>query len=210
MSDSVPGKGTPLLERIIEDNPRFHFYRGSFTSWAPHPDTLRFLYGLLTPGMATLETGCGQTTVVFAIAGVKHVSVTPSADEAERVQRYCSRLGIAGDITFIIESSDVALPRENGAVPEHLDHVFIDGAHAFPASIIDYHYTARRLKIGGILGVDDFKMPSVHVLFQFLRTEAEWELVRLLSNTAFFRKLSEPKVLVDWSGQKINAGFRGY
>jgi hypothetical protein len=199
-----------LLERLLQENPAFHFDQGSFTSWAPNPDTLRFLYGLLAPGMATLETGCGQTTVVFAIAGAKHVSITPKPDEVERVQRYCSQLGLGGNVTFITESSDVALPRQAGPVPERLDHVFIDGAHRFPWPILDWHYTARRLRIGGTLGVDDFKMPSVHILFQFLRGEEEWELIRIVQNTAFFRKLREPKELVDWSGQKINAGFRGY
>jgi hypothetical protein len=53
-------------------------------------------------------------------------------------------------------------------------------------------------------------MPSVHILFQFLRTEEEWELIRIVENTAFFCKLREPRELVDWSGQKINGGFRGY
>jgi hypothetical protein len=32
--------------------------------------------------------------------------------------------------------------------------------------------------------------------------------VRLSRNTAFFRKLREPRDPVDWSGQRINASFR--
>jgi hypothetical protein len=198
-----------LVDRLIQDNPQFHLHRGSLTSWAPHPDTLRFLFGQLSPSMTTLETGCGHTTVVFAIAGTRHFSVMPSAEEADRVKGYCAGVGAVGEVTFVVESSDVALSQE-GRVPEALDVVFIDGAHGFPAPILDWHYTARRLRAGGLLGVDDYKMPSVRVLYDFLRHEEEWKLVKMSSNTAFFRKLRDPKALADWSGQRINAGFRGW
>ena len=198
-----------LLERLGQDNPQFHMHEGKPTSWAPHLDTLRFLSSELAPSMTTLETGCGQTTVVFAIAGTRHFSVMPSADEAERVRQYCATVGLAENITFVLESSDTALTR-NGLVPDVLDVVLIDGAHGFPAPILDWHYTARKLKTGGLLGVDDYKMPSVRILYDFLRNEDEWKLLKISQNTAFFRKLGEPKDLVDWSGQKVNAGFRGW
>lgn len=204
------GERPLLLDKLIEDKPQFHLHNGSLTnSWSVHPDTLRFIYSLLTPGATTLETGCGQTTVVFAIAGAKHTCVMPDAGEAERVQEYCAKLGLANNITFVIESSDVALPSDE-RIPSKLDFVLIDGAHAFPAPIIDWHYTARKLKIGGILAVDDYRMPSVQVLHSFLCTEDEWETVRTVRNTAFFRKLQEPKALVHWNGQKINAAYPGY
>lgn len=196
-----------LLDKLFKDNPQFHYYKGSFTSWAIHPETLRFLYSILTPGMITLETGCGQTTVVFSIAGTKHVCIMPDQEEAERVQKYCAELGLPKNITFIIKSSDIVLP-QGEQIPFELDHVFIDGAHGFPAPIIDWHYTARRLKLGGIVCVDDFKMPSVKVLYDFLCVEEEWELIRVMHNTAFFRKLGEPKDINDWSGQKINSTFQ--
>ncbi|HSE92334.1 MAG TPA: class I SAM-dependent methyltransferase, partial [Methylomirabilota bacterium] len=129
--------------------------------------------------------------------------------EADRVRRYCDGVGLAPDVTFVVESSDIALTIA-GRVPDALDVVFIDGAHGFPAPILDWHYTARRLRIGGLLGVDDYKMPSVRILYDFLRHEEEWTLEKMSWNTAFFRKLREPTELVDWSGQRINAGFRGW
>jgi hypothetical protein len=198
-----------LLDRLARDNPQFHVDHGKPISWAPHVDTLSFLSGQLSPAMTTLETGCGQTTVVFAIAGTRHFSVMPGAEEAERVKQYCAGVGLTERVTFVLESSDVALPR-SGLVPDVLDVVFIDGAHGFPAPILDWHYTARRLRTGGLLGVDDYKMPSVRILYDFLRKEDEWQLLRISQNTAFFRKRREPKDLVDWSGQRVNAGFRGW
>lgn len=195
-----------LLDKLFKDNPQFHYYKGAFTSWAIHPETLRFLYSILTPGMITLETGCGQTTIVFSIAGTKHICIAPDQGEIERVQQYCAGLGLEKNVTFIMKSSDIVLPRDE-QIPLELDHVFIDGAHGFPAPIIDWHYTAHKLKIGGIVSVDDFKMPSVKILYNFLSAEEEWELIRVLHNTAFFRKLKEPKDINDWSGQKINSTF---
>jgi hypothetical protein len=209
LNDFRPESSVELIERLIKDNPQFHLYKGSLTSWAVHPDTLRFLYSLLTPGMSTLETGCGQTTVVFSIAGTRHTCIAPNPGETERVKQYCMQLGLPRNINFVLESSDTALPHNKQISPE-LDHVLIDGAHGFPAPIIDWHYTASRLRLGGVVAVDDYKMPSVKVLFDFLCGEDEWELIKIIQNTAFFKKLAEPKDIVDWSGQKINAKFPGY
>ena len=196
-----------LLERLIRDNPQFHKYRGAFTSWAVHPDTLRFLHRLLSAGMSTLETGCGHTTIVFSMVDTKHTCITPDPEEAGRIKRYCAQLGLAENVTFVVESSDVALPR-NERMPAELDCVFIDGAHRFPFPILDWHYTADRLKVGGIVGVDDFNMPSVQILYNFLCVEEEWELIKTLHNTAFFRKLRDPDTADDWQRQRINATYR--
>ncbi|ACK72619.1 hypothetical protein PCC7424_4249 [Gloeothece citriformis PCC 7424] len=197
------------LEKLIADNPKFHSLNGVPTSWSIQTDTLRFLYSLLKPGMVTLETGCGQTTVVFAIAGTKHICIMPDAEEANRVKQYCGSLACSNPITFLINSSDILLPCSD-QIPKELDFVFIDGAHAFPAPIIDWHYTAGKLKIGGTMCVDDYKMPSVKILFDFLCNEDEWELITIVQNTAFFKKLKNLKNLADWTGQNINKDFPGY
>lgn len=206
---SMAQDGSKLMDRLVKENPSFHLTGGTPTNWSVHRDTLRFIYRLLEPGFATLETGCGQTTVVFAIAGTKHTCVMPNEGEARRVGDYCNKLGLSNDVTFVIESSDVALPCNN-RMPSNLDFVLIDGAHAFPAPIIDWHYTAGRLGIGRVLAVDDYKMPSVRILHDFLNAEEEWELLEIVQNTSFFRKLRAPKALVDWSGQRINAAFPGH
>lgn len=127
------GAGSMQLEQLLKDSPRFHMQDGSLTnSWSIQPDTLRYIYSLLPPQARTLETGCGQTTVVFAIAGARHTCVLPDADEAERVRQYCARLGVANNVNFVIASSDKALP-DGARIPSDLDFVLIDGAHGFPA-----------------------------------------------------------------------------
>lgn len=193
-----------LLDRLISDNPVLHNWPdGSPANWSVPAPVLRFIHGCLSPGMRTIETGAGQTTVVFAIAGTRHTCVSPQPEHTSKVRAYCAGLGITGDVTFIHESSDTALARE-GVVPDTLDFVFIDGAHRFPFPCLDWHYTARRLKIGGIMGVDDCAMPSVKILHDFLCGEDEWELATLLGRTSFFRKIGEADITLDCQGQKIN------
>ena len=196
------------VERLISDRPEFHARSdGTSVSWAVCPDVLRFIYENVKPGAKTLETGSGHTTVAFALAGASHVAVTPSQGESERILEYCAKLGVEAGVRFVIESSDTALPRP-GTLPEDLDFAFIDGAHAFPLPFVDFHYAARRLKTGGILGVDDIFMPSVRILHEFLLGEEDWELVRQIEDTAFFRRLRRDERTEDiWAYQNINKAF---
>lgn len=195
------------VERVIQDNPSFHSWPdGSPANWSVSPDALRFLAAALEVGMRTLETGAGQTTVVFAMAGTDHVCITPQPEHAERVRQYCAALGVTPRIRFLHESSDRALARD-GVVPESLDVVFIDGAHRFPFPCIDWHYTERSLRVGGVLGVDDYCMPSVKVLYDFLCGEDEWCLLATIDRTAFFEKLADAPVVMDCHGQRLNRRF---
>jgi hypothetical protein len=43
-----------------------------------------------------------------------------------------------------------------------LDLVLIDGDHAFPASFIDWYYTAEQVKLGGYVIVDDTNLDYWH------------------------------------------------
>jgi hypothetical protein len=134
--------------------------------------------------------------------------VTPRENEGKKILEYCASLGIDANVRFLNECSDLALPRTD-EIPPELDFAFIDGAHAFPLACIDFHYTASRLKVGGIMGVDDVFMPSVRVLYDFLRVEDDWELVRQIRDTAFFRLLRKRDSLSNdpWSTQGINKAF---
>jgi predicted O-methyltransferase YrrM len=192
------------MEQLIADRPSFHAWPdGTPANWSVAPAVLRFIAEQLFPGMHTLETGAGQTTVAFAIAGTHHVSVTPEAAQADRIRAYLDRLAIKCNVTFILESSDVALPAGKG-IPKWLDFVLIDGAHRFPFPILDWYYTQDRVPVGGIVAVDDFVMPSVRILHDFLMTESDWELMRAFQVTAFFRRVKRTENVWDWADQAIN------
>lgn len=193
-----------LIERLLTERPAFHAWPdGAPADWSVAPDVLRFLAELVKPGMNTLETGAGQTTVAFAVAGANHTCITPDSAQAEKIQAYIRSLAARSSIRFIHRSSDEALPTDRD-IPERLDLVLIDGAHRFPFPILDWHYTQARVPVGGYVVVDDYKMPSVRILYDFLSGEDEWELARAFEVTAFFRKVKDVVSVWDWADQRIN------
>jgi hypothetical protein len=193
-----------LIEQLLVDRPAFHAWPdGTPANWSVAPDALRFLSDLVRPGMNTLETGAGQTTVAFAAGGANHVSVTPDVAQAQKIQAYLESRGVNAAVRFIHESSDEALPSGKG-IPERLDIVLIDGAHRFPFPMLDWYYTQARVPVGGMVVVDDYRMPSVRILYDFLDGEEEWELVKAFEVTAFFRRVKETVGVWDWADQRIN------
>lgn len=196
------------IERLIVDNPAFHdSCAGTSENWSTPPAVLRFLHERIRPGMRTLETGAGQTTVAIALAGARHVCVTPSRREAERIEAYLASVGLAGAVTFLVGSSDGILP-QSGVIPGSLDLVFIDGAHRFPFPILDWHFAEARLRVGGLLGIDDTWIPSVRCLLDFLRGEVDWSVEQELESTVFVQKRREAGRGRDWMDQLYNSPRR--
>lgn len=193
-----------IIEQLLKDKPAFHAWPdGTPANWSVAGDVLRFLTDLVKPGMNTLETGAGQTTVVFAVRGANHVCITPDTAQAERIRAYLEPLGTSSSVRFIHQSSDEALP-SGCHIPERLDLVLIDGAHRFPFPILDWYYTQARVPVGGMMIVDDIRMPSVRILYDFLNGEDEWELVTAFEVTAAFRRVKETVCVWDWADQRIN------
>ena len=200
------------LATLISEQPYFHVDgAGNPANWAASPDVLRFIRACLKPSTRTLETGAGQSTVVFAMARTHHVCITPQQDQAKRIRSYCKGHGIEHDnITFIHESSDIALASGKD-IPDVIDFVFIDGAHQFPLPILDWHFTEKKVPIGGIVAIDDYLIPSVRILHDFLMDENEWELIqsfhsvrRRHAGTSFFRRKREPPTPYWHLCQKMN------
>jgi predicted O-methyltransferase YrrM len=193
-----------IIQRLLEDKPAFHAWPdGTPADWSVAEAVLLFLAELIRPGMNTLETGAGQTTVAFAACGANHVCISPDTVQAEKILTYLQPLHVNGSVRFIHQSSDEALPSGRD-IPERLDLVLIDGAHRFPFPILDWYYTQSRVPVGGILIVDDYRMPSVRILYDFLKGEDEWDLIREFKVTAFFRRVKETVNVWDWADQRIN------
>lgn len=193
-----------LIDRLLTERPAFHAWPdGTPADWSVAGEVLRYLATLVRPGMHTLETGAGQTTVAFALAGAHHVCITPDVAQAGRISDYLAQLGAEPSLRFIHRSSDEALPAGEG-VPDQLDVVLIDGAHRFPFPILDWHYTQARVPVGGYMIVDDYRMPSVRMLHDFLLGEDEWELAKTFEATAVFRRVKETVSVWDWADQRLN------
>jgi hypothetical protein len=86
--------------------------------------------------------------------------------------------------------------------PRPLDLVLIDGAHGFPYPVLDWWFLAPRLRVGGLLVVDDAYLPPVGALADFLRGQPSWEVAAIPGRrTVVFRKLAEAEPGADWSGE---------
>jgi hypothetical protein len=160
----------------------------------------RFLHRAVGEGARTLETGCGLSTIIFAMRKAYHTVVTPSMREAAGIQEYAraNQIGIER-VDFVVEPSETYLPR---CTLQELNLVLIDGKHAVPWPFIDWFYTAEKLKVGGICVIDDIHLESVLTLVNFLKEEPRWELVwELKRRTMAFRKLSASIHDVAWHQQ---------
>ena len=201
----MTNNSTMIVERLLADRPSFHL--GGACQWNSLPETLAAISQSVEPGDATLETGVGASTVVFAARGAHHTAISPDPGEHARVTEYCQQIGVdTSRLTFVEGLSDDVLPslltRERT-----LDAAFIDGAHSFPYPEIDWYYITRALKIGGKLLMDDISIPAVMPLFHHMRLEDNWRLDRILDDRAVaFTLLAAPQP-EDWPSQRFNDGY---
>ena len=193
-----------LVDDLRREPPGLH--AGGAEYWGLAWSALEWLEREVRPGMATLETGSGASTLVFAAGGAEHEAVTPAADEEERFRAECARRGIDGSrVSFRLGLSHEVLPQLDG---RPLDLVLIDGAHGFPYPILDWWFVAARLQVGGRMLLDDAYMPPVRALVDALRAQPQWELEEPASfRTAVVRKLGEGGPSFDWEGERIGGGM---
>lgn len=214
MTVVAPPSPLSVAERVIADRPTFHVAdrdtsyaaKGDPVRWNAQPETLRLIAQQVHPGDTTLEVGSGASTVVFAAAGSDHTAVSPFSPEHEQIAVYGDSIGVSTtSVTFVADSSDRVLPVLDPA--HRLDVVFLDGTHAFPYAIVEWHYLRRHLEVGGLLLVDDAPIPAVGVLHRFLDADPDWERIAVVDRrTVLFRKLRET-MEVTWRDQPFNAGY---
>ncbi|HEV8632544.1 MAG TPA: class I SAM-dependent methyltransferase [Thermoanaerobaculia bacterium] len=196
------------MARLLEDRPLFHgideadvrhlaaqgiSFPGGDCSWNVGPPILHRIAARLTGEMVSIETGAGYTTVLMAAVVSHHHSCTAASREEERIRRYLQEIGVPQEkVTFHIGSSADTLPRLELDVP--LDFAYIDGCHGYPVPALDWHYIDQRLRVGGIVGMDDVDLRPVRDHCAFLDENGSYELVEAVNdqgNARFYRKLKD-------------------
>jgi hypothetical protein len=190
----------PAIDQLIAQPPSLHSAGGALTSrWKLQDADLRYLDGLLEPGMRTLETGAGLSTVVFALKGTDHTCIVPDQELVDRIKSFCGESAIPhANIDFVVERSEQALPRLTG---QDYDFALIDGRHGFPAPFIDCYYVAGLLKVGGAMMIDDLHIWTIELLVDYLRSDANWQLGRETWHTATFVKRTHDGLRDEWTRQ---------
>ena len=179
------------LSALLRAQPKIHIgISGQPFSWQLADDLLHFIDAHVREGDTTLEIGAGVSTILFALKGATHLCIAPAEDEMDRIRAFCRDHGIPLDnLTFEADRSDRCLPRLDIT---GLDFVLIDGAHGFPIPFLDWWYTADRLKVGGLLAIDDTEIWTGYVLKMFLMAEPDWKLEADYGpRSVVFRKLKE-------------------
>jgi hypothetical protein len=178
---------SPLTDALRAAPPDLH---GAGEYWGLAWSALEWLEETVQSGWATLETGAGASTLVFAAAGAAHEAVTPDAGEEERIRRLAEHRGIdTSKVRFLIGASHDVLPSWPA---RPLDLALIDGAHAFPYPVLDWWTLSRHVKVGGRILLDDAYLPAVAAIVDFVRASPAWELEPAVSfRTACVRKTSD-------------------
>lgn len=195
----TPPQAAALLEALRRERPSFHHATydqpAGARNWSISDPVLEWLTHELPPGGSTLETGAGYSTVLFAARSARHIAISFTPDEMRLIRAWCATQGLSADhVEHHAGGSQAILPRLD--LPP-LDCVLIDGDHAFPAPMIDWYYTADRLKPGGFLLNDDLHLRSCLLLDQFLDGEAEagrWRRVARLKNTSVWQRVAADSV----------------
>ncbi len=178
---------TPLTDALREAPPGLH---GEGEYWGLAWSALAWLEETVQPGWATLETGAGASTIVFAAAGADHEAITPDHGEEDRIRAQCTERGIdSSRVRFRVGPSHEVLP---AWTPRPLDLVLIDGAHGFPYPILDWWHLAPHVRVGGTVLLDDAYLPAVASIVEYVRASPDWELEDAVSfRTACARKVRD-------------------
>ena len=189
-----------IISKLLEagKNKEVNFHQDGTTLWPIEKELIEFLDNYLRPGANTLETGVGMSTVIFAYKGCKHTVIAPIRGEYERVVSFCESKGYkCNNLNYFEGESQDILPK---LPADELDLVLIDGGHGFPIPFVDWLYTAKRLKIGGIVIIDDIHIWTGDILMKFLSAEYQWETVKKCNKSVIFKKIGND-VVKDWGGQ---------
>jgi hypothetical protein len=188
------------LELLLKTPPKLHGPDGETTDgWRLDDAALRFLDGRVRPGMRTIETGAGVSTIAFARKRTRHTCVVPDRVVVRRIRQYCAEARVQLDtVDFVVGQSEYALPRLRSTAYEF---ALIDGRHGFPAPFIDWFYLTDRLRQGGVVLVDDTWIWTCQVLARFLEADPGWKRCALLPTSAAFVKMRDDVHHAEWVEQ---------
>ena len=195
-----------VVRLLCKEKPNLHGDTGSH-QWGLAPKVLEWIATHARHGTATIETGCGYSTLVFAAAGCQHTVISPSPREHQRIRDWGQQHGVdLSHVTFIMDRSETVLPTLE---TPPLSIALIDGWHGFPGPYLDWFFMSRLMAVGGYVLVDDVHIRACEILRDFLQTErGRWESCGQIYRTAIFKKCTDALFPGDWNTQPFNASPR--
>ena len=160
------------------------------------------------PIQHSVETGSGKTTLLFSHLSAHHIVFAVDAGGSISQVKH-SPLFNPKTTTFIEGPTQRTLPRHVFAHQHQI--ALIDGPHGYPFPDLEYFYLYPTIATGGLLLVDDLKIPSIRRMFDILHADAMFGLLEIVDdNTAFLRRTGAPLINPEhdsWWLQGYNEAF---
>lgn len=144
------------------------------------------------PVRHSAETGSGKTTVLLSHLSQDHtVFAVDAGNSVSQVKQ--SALFNPASTTFVEGPTQRTLPAHRFVHTHNL--VLIDGPHGYPFPDLEYYYLYPTIETGGLLIIDDLRIPSIGRMFDIVKSDEMFELVDVVDgNTAFLRRTTAPLI----------------
>ena len=138
----------------------------------------------------TVETGSGRTTLLFSHLSASHTVFALDMDNSVTRVKECPLLN-ASSTTFIEAPTQRSLPAHQFDGPIQI--AMIDGPHGYPFPDLEFYYLYPQISVGGLLIIDDIKIPSVGRMNEIISNGPMFEPIEIVAeNTAFLRRTDAP------------------
>lgn len=144
---------------------------------------------------ASAETGCGKSTILLSnLSERHHVFALDDRDQGDASSvGFYERCPLTrlDRVTPHFGPTQITLPtfQHEG----QYDLVLIDGPHGYPFPEMEYLSFYPHLREGGVLIIDDIRIPTIGRLADFIAEDAMFDLMTVVAhNTAIFRRTGAP------------------
>jgi Methyltransferase domain len=159
--------------------------------------------GKLGGGARSIETGAGNSTLLFMMLGCAEVmAIAPDEKLGRRIRSEAAARGLDDRVLrYINDRSERALPRLALDEDVKCEIGFIDGNHGWPSVFVDFCYLNMMMQRDAVLFVDDVQLYSCAQLMLLLKSQPEFELVSVVGKLATFRKRADSRFLPDFGSE---------
>lgn len=140
----------------------------------------------------SVETGSGKSTLLFSHLSTHHVVF--ALNDGESISRVkASKIFNNEVVTFVEGPTQQTLPYYQ--FDEKLQIALIDGPHGYPFPDIEYYYFYPLIESGGLLLIDDIKIPSIKRMFEIICADDMFNLVEILDNNLAILKRTDAPLI---------------
>ena len=83
-----------IVQALVREEPSLNVHSGKSHNWRMQKPILDWISSNVHSSWHTLETGAGYSTSVFAASGCKHITISPSGPEHDRITEWLSLIHI--------------------------------------------------------------------------------------------------------------------